>query len=155
NPRQRILRLYGLAIDVTSRRQAEVALCEVEQLNQTVLDSIHEHLALIDRNGNIVAVNRAWNDFALNNGAHTLERAGVGTNYLSVCERSAGAWVNEAAAVCAGIKDVLSGLLDHFTLEYPFHAPSRDRWFLLRVLPLSHDRGGAVVTHLDITDRKQ
>src|SRR5262249_27547884 len=97
----------------------------------------------------------AWDDFARNNGGEACKRSGVGSNYLRACEDSSGKGADEAAIVCAGIKEVLSGMLDHFTLEYPCHSPARERWFLLQVSPLSRERGGAVVTHLDITDRKQ
>lgn len=132
-----------------------LALEEVEQLNQTVLDSIQEHIAVIDRNGTIVAVNRVWNDFGRDNGSDAApEKIGVGANYLKICEEAIGANAEGAAIVCAGIKDVLSGLLNHFTSEYPCHSPARERWFLMQVSPLSRERGGVVVTHLDITDRK-
>ncbi|MEP7336988.1 MAG: ATP-binding protein [Acidobacteriota bacterium] len=155
---QNRMRVLGLATDVTARRQIEAALRQIEQLNQTVLDSMHEHIAVLDQNGNIVAVNRAWNNFARDNeeiSYEPYERTGVGANYLNVCDRVSEKNANEAALVCAGIKDVLSGLLDHFTLECPCHSPTQERWFLLQVSPLPRERGGAVVTYLDITDRKQ
>jgi len=146
--------MLGVAWDIDSRKRTEAALRQVEQLNQTVLDSMQEHIAVLDRSGNIVAVNRAWDDFARDNGGAVCSRSGVGSNYLNACEKSSGKNGEEGPIVCAGIKDVLSGLLEHFTLEYPCHSPTRQRWFLLQVSPLSRERGGAVVTHLDITDRK-
>ncbi len=141
--------------DVTVQRQAEAALRYAEQLNQTILDSMREHLAVLDKDGNIVTVNRAWNDFAHENGETLYERSGVGSNYLMICDASSGADADEAVLVSTGIKEVLSGLLDHFTLEYLCHLPKEKRWFLLQVSPLSRECGGAVVTHLDITERKQ
>src|SRR4029078_709610 len=47
------------------------------------------------------------------------------------------------------------GTLQDFVLEYPCHSPSERRWFLMSVTPLLGTRGGAVVTHSDITKRKQ
>ncbi len=50
---------------------------------------------------------------------------------------------------------MLDGTLHNFVLEYPCHSPSEKRWFLMSVTPLLGERGGAVVTHTDITKRKQ
>ena len=38
-------------------------------------------------------------------------------------------------------------------LEYACHSPRQKRWFVLHVTPLTHDQGGAVVSHINITDR--
>lgn len=60
------------------------------------------------------------------------------------------------------MRDVLEGRKDLFQIEYPCHSPSELRWFMAKVTPLVHRRGtkdvkkvGAVVSHMDITDRKQ
>jgi PAS domain S-box-containing protein len=151
---EKVSLMLGVVWDIHTPKQTEATLRQVEQLNQTVLDSMQEHIAVLDRNGNIVAVNRAWDDFTRDNGGDVCNRSGVGSNYLDICKNSSGKNGEEGPIVCAGIKDVLSGLLEHFTLEYPCHSSTRQRWFLLQVSPLSRERGGAVVTHLDITDRK-
>lgn len=148
-------RMFGLVTDITVQRQAETELRQIEQLNQTVLDSMQEHIAVLDQNGNIIAVNRAWNDFVSGSEGNLNKRIGVGSSYLKVCDSSSGEQAAEDSIISSGIKDVLTGLLDHFTLEYPCHSPGGESWFLLQVSPLSRGRGGAVVTHLDITERKK
>lgn len=40
-------------------------------------------------------------------------------------------------------------------MEYPCHAPDRRRWFLMSVRPLGSPEGGAVVSHIEITERKR
>ena len=50
---------------------------------------------------------------------------------------------------------MLDGTRHNFILEYPCHSPSEKRWFLMSVTPLLGERGGAVVMHTDITNRKQ
>ena len=50
---------------------------------------------------------------------------------------------------------MLDGARANFTIEYPCHSPNEKRWFLMSVTPLGGERGGAVVTHTDITARKQ
>ena len=53
-----------------------------------------------------------------------------------------------------GIEAVLDGRLPEFRLEYPCHAPSRPRWYLMTVTPLDpNERMGAVISHTKITAR--
>jgi signal transduction histidine kinase len=121
-----------------------------------VLDSLHMHVALLDATGVIVAVNGAWRDFGLANGATLQQANSVGSNYLDACHRADGPPPDATAlAARAGIAAVLSGELPQFELEYPCHAPTAERWFLMRVTPLVGPRNGAVVTHDDITARWQ
>ena len=122
----------------------------------TVLDSLLTHIALLDAQGTIVSVNRAWHQFGLDNGA-TPETAGsVGVNYLAVCGAAATqAQADEAAAARAGIQAVLAGRQSLFEMEYPCDGPQMQRRFLMRVTPLLGAHGGAVVTHDDITRRWQ
>jgi PAS domain S-box-containing protein len=40
-------------------------------------------------------------------------------------------------------------------LEYPCHSPDEKRWFLMSVTPLMGERSGAVISHTNITERKQ
>ncbi len=137
------------------RRQAEERLRGSEELNQAMLNSLTAHIAVLDRDGTIIRVNNAWRRFARENGAgegDAAPRTDVGTNYLQVCQPSAG---GEARAIYEGINSVLDGASDGFTLEYPCHSPTEERWFTLYVNPLAGGRGGAVVSHFDITERKQ
>jgi len=119
-----------------------------------VLDSMHQHIALLDTAGRVVAVNRAWQDFGRRNGTRAPADSAVGMNYLDHCRTAAGTiidpWAEQARA---GIADVLAGREALFELEYPCHAGSEDRWFLMRASPLAGQRSGAVVSHEDITAR--
>jgi PAS domain S-box-containing protein/diguanylate cyclase (GGDEF)-like protein len=50
----------------------------------------------------------------------------------------------------------LSGAVKNFSLEYPCHSPTEQRWFLLTVIPLADDRpNGAVVMHLNVTEGRR
>ena len=50
-----------------------------------ILDALPAHIALIDRDGVILAVNAAWRRFAASNGM--LDASfGLGQNYLEVCK---------------------------------------------------------------------
>src|SRR5215218_8095519 len=91
---------------------------------QRTLDSLSEHIAIIDETGAIVAVNKAWRDFARANGANGVDPQNYaeGANYLRACDSAAGLYSEEAAPFAEGIRSVLSGQREEFELEYPCHS---------------------------------
>jgi PAS domain S-box-containing protein len=136
------------------RGHAEQASPEAEPSSRELLDSLTAHLAVLNSSGTILAVNRAWRNFASANalaGAHVSE----GANYLRVCDEAEGEAAEAARAFAAGIRDVLAGGRPAFAREYPCHSPGRQRWFVGRVTRLASDGpAGVVVAHEDITERK-
>ena len=56
--------------------------------------------------------------------------------------------------MAAGIRAVMQGELSEFTLEYPCHSPSEQRWFMVRVTRFAGDSGNCVITHTNISTRK-
>jgi PAS domain S-box-containing protein len=144
---QRALRAHARAADAALRQSAAI--------NQTVLDSLTAHIAVLDADGVIIAVNQAWERFARANGDVDGTHTGVGINYLQVCQRAADLNSAEAQPVAHGIAAVLACELDHYVIEYPCHAPNEERWFIIRVTPLVGAHTGAVVAHEDITARKR
>ncbi len=145
----------GINLDISRLKRTEKALREVEEFNSAILDSVSAQVAVLDRTGTIIAVNRPWREFALDNSStpgspppHT----DVGTNYLDVCQRATGSSAEGAATVRVGVQEVLDGTAEKFSLEYPCHAPDRRRWFLLTATAFGGSHGGAVVSHTDITE---
>ncbi|MFW6324739.1 MAG: sigma 54-interacting transcriptional regulator, partial [Desulfovibrionales bacterium] len=149
------LRVTGTSMDVTKRINVSRALRKKGRMLTEILDSIASHIAVLDSRGVILNTNRAWDRFALENGG-LVSQIGPGANYLSVCARSARE-CEEAAQAAAGISEVLQRRRSSFRMEYPCHADGREQWFLMQVSPFSGNEGmlGAVVTHVDITDRKK
>jgi diguanylate cyclase (GGDEF)-like protein len=143
-----------LAQEFTNRRRVEMALRISENFNSSVLHALVANIAVLNRTGQIVEVNEAWKKFARENGARE-GWSGIGTNYLEICRRAVGEDAEIAAKTALGIQSVLEGSESLFTLEYPCHAPDQKRWFSLYVTPLSHEQGGAVVSHINITERVQ
>ncbi len=149
-------RLYEEAQEeLAERKRTESALRRSEELNRAVLNSMAAHISVLDKDADIIAVNEAWERFAGENdeGDH-LARTGVGENYLDICRRSTGACSEEAMLVAGGLEKILRGESASFSLEYPCHSPEEQRWFLLNITPLSRESGGAVISHLNITQRK-
>lgn len=137
------------------RRDQDHQLHDEADQQAAILNALPAHIALLDSQGFIVSVNQAWRQFA---GANLLQGPGIGLglNYLAVCDRAQGDDAAQAHAVAAGIRSVLAGADSGFSLEYPCHSPTEQRWFLLKVNALTDQSPhGAVVMHLDITERKQ
>jgi PAS domain S-box-containing protein len=151
----KIVGLMGMNRDITELKRTEEALRESEAFNRAVLNSLAAHIAVLDKDGNIIAVNEAWKRFDYEDGDRFPARLGIGANYLTACRRVEGEYAREAQAALAGIQTVLDGSQKRFTLEYSCRTPTENRWFLMHTTPLSSERGGAVVSHVDITERKQ
>ncbi len=117
---------------------------------QSAIDAMPAHIAIVDSNGTIVAVNGAWRRFAEGNGL-TLPNFGVGASYLAVCDR---ADLEEARRIGAGIRTVIARSAPNFFSEYECHSPAEQRWFQVRVRPFRED-GSVLVVHQSISEVKR
>jgi diguanylate cyclase (GGDEF)-like protein len=120
-----------------------------------ILNSLSAHIAVLDAHGSIVRVNEAWKRFARENGGD--EASYIGTNYLAVCEDAVRCGGNEAAeAILLGIRNLLSGKQSSFSIEYPCHSTSIQRWFTVHISQFSYKGATYLLTaHEDITARKE
>ena len=146
-------------IDIHNRKLAEAALQKSEAFKLAILNSVPAEIAVIDDNGLILAVNDHWQKFSSENnltpGTPT-RKTGVGSNYLSACQGSTATDLTDAIDARTGIQAVLDGNLPIFQQEYPCHSPQAQHWFTMTVTPLKQDsHAGAVITHTDMTERKQ
>lgn len=158
--------------DVTAHRQMMERLQEQEErlresrdqlealleTRQALINSLPAHIALLDEQGVIIDVNDRWRHFGHSND-YAEPNVGVGLNYLAVCRDAAGDCAPDAHRAAAGLQQVLAGERDGFTLEYPCHSPTEYRWFRMMANRLPADvsgnrQAGAVVMHVDITERK-
>jgi diguanylate cyclase (GGDEF)-like protein/PAS domain S-box-containing protein len=131
-------------------------LGQTENASQAaILNALPAHIALLDTFGMIISVNDAWRRFVDPNVIQCSGKA-IGQNYLEICDRARGDGSFAAHRVARGIRSVLDGMQDSFSMEYPCHSPTEQRWFQLVVTPVREDRlVGAVVMHVNITERKQ
>ncbi|MBI3519710.1 MAG: PAS domain S-box protein [Bacteroidetes bacterium] len=140
--------------DITENKKAERKLKNSEAFNRGILNSLTSHIAVVNSEGYILAVNNSWRIFAKENGDATLLSTGVGSNYFEVCEKAIRANAEMSVEALKGIKDVFSGMTEDFYLEYPCHSPREKRWFGMRVMKFDSDEPLVVVTHQNITERK-
>jgi diguanylate cyclase (GGDEF)-like protein/PAS domain S-box-containing protein len=157
---QRLEYLTGGEVDSVAGRDGKMFLVRRAQeqfrhaqaaKQAAILNALPAQVAMIDARGFIVSVNDAWRRFAAEN-EFGGSGDGEGLNYLDTCDVAAGDRSAEAHPVADGIRSVLAGSSKSFSLEYPCHSPTQQRWFLMTVAPLQYERlRGAVVMHLDIT----
>ena len=133
-------------IDVT-------ALSDIHRL-QAILDSLPEHVAVLDRDGVITLVNAAWRKFAIENGDPDLLHSGIGSNYLAACQEEGMADGLNALSARQGLQRVLNGELLEFSLEYPCDSDTEQRWYVMHAGPISGKGGGVVVSHINISTWK-
>ena len=127
----------------------------LETLARDVLNALTSHIAVLDRNGVIVAVNEAWRRFAAENGAPD-PACYIGADYLAVCERSAATDPDGTAkSALHALRAVMHGETESCSMEYPCLSPHEERWFCLRATRSSGVEPALIVSHEDITLRRQ
>jgi diguanylate cyclase (GGDEF)-like protein len=118
-----------------------------------VVDTLDEEIAVIDRDAQIVFVNRAWRRFAEANGMAPGARW-EGTNYLAACSAAVPDVGEACATLVAQIRGALAGARAEVMAEYPCHSPTAQRWFTMQLRPLAGESALFLVCHRDITARK-
>ena len=151
----RIAVVAEIFANALARKQSEEALRQAKAFNRSTLDSLQYQIAVMDREGKILDVNKSWERFAKELDGGPLGRIGTGLNYIDACRESACAGDTLSQTVLEGIQAVLEGKRANFFLDYPCDLSAGERWFSMGVIPFSGQKGGVIVSRIDITDRKQ
>lgn len=148
----RVLSVSGAAQVQAEAGQAENKLAGIpDSAAACILDSLTSQIAVLDAQGVIVAVNKAWRRFVKENGSQAMP----GFDYLDACKNGFDRlYGDQTNAAHIGIAAVLAGELETFQLEYSCHLSDQQCWFYMNVSPLQGSRRGAVVSHENITERK-
>lgn len=121
---------------------------------KSILDTINQHVAVIDSEGDILYINKTWRLFGIDN-ACTIDEKWKGINYLRACDQSADMGDEFGAKAAIGIRLVIEGDEDEFYFEYPCHSPDERRWFMMHVTPFTIQGDSCfVISHQNITTRK-
>jgi len=147
--------LENLVEDRTRQLQSSEARArELSRFNQAALDALTSHICVLAEDGTILAVNRAWQEFA-NQNPPLSEKTGVGSNYYIACQNVINPRTPDAAAVVNGLRAVAGGEVPEFTYEYDCHSPETKRWFVLRATRFAGPGPvRVVVAHENNTARK-
>lgn len=152
-----LVRILPYQVPSSGERGAVLSFIDVTAIHdstrlQSIIDALGEHIAVLDDEGRIVLVNRAWREFAAENGDPGLHGCGPGVGYLDACRVGSGPGGDSARIAAEGIRAVLEGRQPRFSLEYPCDSPTESRWFVMQVARLGGDLGGVAVSHVNITE---
>jgi len=138
-------------LDVTEKIKIEKALKESEIFLEAIVNALPSHTALLNSSGKIISVNRAWCNFADASGLAWPDY-GKGRNYIDICDRTSGPDSDIAGKASDGIRKVISGQKDFFSMEYTCHGPDEKRYFIMKVIPYNNTEiTGVIVAHENIT----
>lgn len=118
-----------------------------------VLSSLGEQVAVLDRDGTIIATNTGWNE-VLNSSGGRKSHCGIGANYLKVCRSVSGIDREEANSAANSIESVLSGKNPGANLEYFCETPTGLSRYLMTVKSLNSPGGGVIVSHRNLFHEK-
>lgn len=150
NGRYYFVRMLPYSVPSSSAKGAVVSFLDVSALHelsklQTVMDALAEHVAVLNSQGVITMVNAAWRRFAAENGDPELKHTGPGVNYLGVCQSTVASEAQE------GVRAVLERRRATYSIEYPCHSATEERWFIMHASAVDGEHPGAVISHTNIT----
>ena len=139
----------GITREVAENTPATTAAPGSDEFARATLDALTAQVGVLDTRGTIISANAAWRTFAAASGGPAIAE---GDDYLAACAGAAGNERVEAAAMAAGIRQVIAGEREVFRYARAFGVPPAVRWFMATV---THLRGAgvarAVVAYEDIT----
>jgi signal transduction histidine kinase len=138
-----------------ARNRSDRSVDDSHRLTEEILASLPANIAVVDRQGVIIAVNESWTTFARANGVRADADVNVGASYIRVCERAARLGDPVAAEALVWIQAICRGDTSEHRIEYQWDGPAPQRWFEMTITPLRRSAGGAVISHWDITTRKR
>ena len=133
------------------------SVSDTEALKAAAFDALHERVAVVDHDGTVMAVNRAWSKFAARPQTPAHGRIAAGANYLLAVDHGTldqtGLALPESSG--AGLRSVMSGERPRYQCEYSLRGPGGPAWYLMVVTSLRGGPGAVVVSHIDIVARRQ
>jgi signal transduction histidine kinase/integral membrane sensor domain MASE1 len=152
-PSERLDLVAEVFASALARKESEDALRGGEEMKSAILASLSGQVAVLDRDGGIIAANDSWPRSAGPAEPREGSDRPPRVTYVEACRRAAGSGLPTEAEAAEGVQAVLEGRRGSFTLDYPCRTEGGDRWFMLSVVPLRRPEGGAVATHVDVTEQ--
>lgn len=121
-------------------------------LFHALFDQHPANIALLDLTGRILAWNPAWMRFGLENGLRS-DYDFRNINYVDVCERALEQAEPFAQEAMVGLLSVLTDAQPRFSMHYPCHSPSQERWFRMSVRTSLPEAAAVIVAHSLLVER--
>lgn len=148
-----LLGIAKIARDLSLRKKTEEVLRKNEALTQAVLQSLPAFIAVLDQKGKIIAINEAGNGEASLR-TEFLKMVQIRKNYLDLIKHYTQVPIAVRRKIMAGVQAVLADKKSEFKFEFSLKKEEVQVWILLQVTPLKYAGSGVVVSHTDITERK-
>ncbi len=142
------VRLRGVTQDVTDRVSAEYATAASERLWREMLDAMDGGVCVLDKNGMVIAANRACEEFFRRTSApdgRSLVTAHV--DFLRAFDQTCDD--PSAHALAEGVREVLRSGRSRFSLEYLSTRDTERYWMLVHVVSIPSDHGARVLVSFD------
>jgi signal transduction histidine kinase len=137
------------------RKRADEALLWGELLKGAILTSLSSNVVVADRNGQILSTNSMIEPTLISGSTGSVHDFSEGANCLEIYQRASRAGNVIASEIIGGITAVLDGKRPQVELEWESDFKEGRKWFMTSVTPLRISVGGLVITHTEITKRKQ
>ncbi len=142
--------------DLSGRVKLAENLRVSQELTQATINSLDAHIAAIDEKGNIIVINKAWENFVKENADDLCQvhEATIGLSYKDIYQIGKKHSEEELETAIKGIGEVLNGEKDQLIFEYHCETKAGEHWFLVNVTPMRLEKSGVVISQTDITSMK-
>ena len=133
------------------RQRRENELESSRRFVQGTIDAVSVRICVLDGRGTIIFQNQA------SLGGAGTEACGLGDDYVAACEEAARQGDETAARMAAGVRAVMSGEREEFSLEYARQEEAGERrHYEVRITALpAAGRRQAVIAHHDVTEMRR
>jgi PAS domain S-box-containing protein len=152
--KDRLQRLPQAILNAIAKKKLELKLLESERLNNDLLSSIHLQLAVMDLKGNLLTINKAWNDFTQQKGMNSFHCSEVGDNFFNCCNEAIKKGNQYAVKALGGIQSVINKEKDYFEMEYLYVSLEQEQWFIFSVKNFGNATHKVIISLQEITLRK-
>ncbi|WP_404419381.1 chemotaxis protein CheB [Marinospirillum sp.] len=123
---------------------------------QAILDALPQKVAVLEKNGTIALINKAWQQFSEDQEDPQLLLTALGANHLQADHRYQQGRSAEAIEAQQGLQEVLEGQRASFVMKYPCHTATQERWYIMNAAPIygQHELS-AVVSLINISHWNQ
>lgn len=124
---------------------------EAEGFIQSALDTLPDHIAILDHSLEIIGVNAAWRQLAADN-APPVPDHGMGMKYPALCQEFAEMDLPQPSLLLKGLSELANGERELFEIEFK---RGERRFFVVRARRFCwHEELRLIVAHENITELK-
>ena len=150
NASDQVSHVVSFGVDVTDVKRTQTLLEKSEQFVRSVLDSLDDPLAVIDKEGTVVHANRRWKQTA--SVSHELIFESEGGSYLATCERKSRDGSQYAFQIASALRSLFNGESVGFSFEYSVERANEVRSYVCRGRRImTSESVAAKVMHTDVT----